>query len=93
MAVTEPVPYVFKSSMGVYTSVKQESVYFRQIPRGNIIVGGGPGRSRRCRARAARRSAAEHASRQLAQLRRLVPALAPFNVIRVWSGVESYLPD
>jgi sarcosine oxidase subunit beta len=31
--------------------------------------------------------------RQLAQMRRLVPALAPLNVIRVWSGVESYLPD
>ena len=26
-------------------------------------------------------------------MRRLVPALAPLHVIRVWSGVESYLPD
>jgi sarcosine oxidase subunit beta len=31
--------------------------------------------------------------RQIAQLRRLVPAMAPLHVIRVWSGVESYLPD
>jgi sarcosine oxidase subunit beta len=31
--------------------------------------------------------------RQIAQLRRLVPSMAPLHVIRVWSGVEGYLPD
>ena len=92
MCVTEPVPYVFKSSMGVFTSIKEESIYFRQIPRGNIIVGGGPAgpadavTSRAC-------VLPINTVRQLAQMRRLVPALAPLNVIRVWSGVESYLPD
>ena len=30
---------------------------------------------------------------QLQQIRRLVPALARVNVIRVWSGVEGYTPD
>jgi sarcosine oxidase subunit beta len=92
MAVTEPVPYVFHSSMGVYTSIKEESVYFRQIPRGNIVLGGGsPGP-----ADAATRRASvlpDNTVRQIAQFRRLVPALAPLHVIRVWSGVESYLPD
>jgi len=30
---------------------------------------------------------------QLRQFRRLVPGVAPLHIIRVWSGVESYLPD
>ncbi|AMM16553.1 sarcosine oxidase subunit beta [Burkholderia sp. PAMC 28687] len=92
MAVTEPVPYVFKASMGVYTSIKEESVYFRQIPRGNIILGGGPPG----RADAATRRASvlpENTVRQMKQFRRMVPALGALNVIRVWSGVEGYLPD
>jgi sarcosine oxidase subunit beta len=92
MAVTEPVPYVFRSSMGVYTSIKEESVYFRQIPRGNIVLGGGPAGP--ADAGTQRASVLPlNTVRQLAQFRRLVPALAPLHVIRVWSGVESYLPD
>ncbi|HEX7933877.1 MAG TPA: FAD-binding oxidoreductase [Paraburkholderia sp.] len=92
MCVTEPVPYVFKSSMGVFTSIKEESIYFRQIPRGNIIVGGGPaGPADAVTSRAS--VLPRNTVRQLAQMRRLVPALAPLHVIRVWSGVESYLPD
>ncbi|WP_206956260.1 NAD(P)/FAD-dependent oxidoreductase [Trinickia acidisoli] len=92
MAVTEPVPYVFHSSMGVFTSVKQESVYFRQIPRGNLILGGGPpGPSsiETCRAGVL----PINTVRQMTQFRRLVPSLAPLHVIRTWSGVEGYLPD
>lgn len=92
MAVTEPVPYVFGSTMGVFTSIKEESIYFRQIPRGNIILGGGPqgpADAETCRARAV----PIHTVRQMRQFRRLVPALAPLQVIRTWSGVEGYLPD
>jgi len=92
MSVTEPVPYVFKSSMGVFTSIKQEGIYFRQIPRGNIIIGGGPPGP----ADALTRRASVlpiNTVRQIAQLRRLVPAMTPLHVIRVWSGVEGYLPD
>jgi sarcosine oxidase, subunit beta len=92
MAVTEPVPYVFEQSMGVYTSIKAESVYFRQIPRGNIVLGGGPPGP----ADAATRRASvlpENTVAQLAQFCRMVPAMRPLHVIRVWSGVESYLPD
>ncbi|NYH26814.1 NAD(P)/FAD-dependent oxidoreductase [Paraburkholderia bryophila] len=92
MCVTEPVPYVFKSSIGVFTSIKEESIYFRQIPRGNIIVGGGPpGPADAVTSRASVLPA--NTVRQLAQMRRIVPALAPLHIIRVWSGVESYLPD
>lgn len=92
MAVTEPVPYVFRSSMGVFTSNKAESVYFRQIPRGNLILGGGPpGPSSidTCRAGVL----PINTVRQMAQFRRMVPSLAPLHVIRTWSGVEGYLPD
>jgi sarcosine oxidase subunit beta len=92
MAVTEPVPYVFGSSMGVYTSIKEESVYFRQIPRGNIVLGGGPSGPADTVTRRASVLPA-NTMLQMAQFRRLVPALAPLHVIRVWSGVESYLPD
>jgi sarcosine oxidase, subunit beta len=92
MAVTEPVPYVFKDSMGVYTSNKAESVYFRQIPRGNIVLGGGPPGVADI---ATRRASVlpENTVAQVAQFCRMVPALGALNVIRVWSGVESYLPD
>ena len=92
MAVTEPVPYVFQFSMGVYTSIKEENVYFRQIPRDNIVLGGGPPGP----ADAVTRRASvlpENTVAQMAQFRRMVPAMRPLHVIRVWSGVESYLPD
>lgn len=92
MAVTEPVPYVFHSSMGVFTSVKAESVYFRQIPRGNLILGGGPHGPASIETNRAR-VAPLNTVRQMAQFRRLVPGLAPLHVIRTWSGVEGYLPD
>jgi len=92
MAVTEPVPYVFKWSMGVYTSVKEESVYFRQIPRGNIVLGGGAPRPADAATRRASVLPANTVA-QMAQFRRMVPALGALHVIRVWSGVESYLPD
>ncbi|MCP3719905.1 FAD-binding oxidoreductase [Paraburkholderia sp. CNPSo 3281] len=92
MAVTEPVPYRFMHSMGVYTSIKEESVYFRQIPRGNLVLGGGaPGPADAGTRRAG--VLPGNTVQQIAQFRRLVPALAPLHVIRVWSGVESYLPD
>ncbi|OAJ56045.1 sarcosine oxidase subunit beta [Paraburkholderia ginsengiterrae] len=92
MCVTEPVPHVFRLSMGVFTSIKEESIYFRQIPRGNLIVGGGPaGPADPVTSRAS--VLPINTVRQLAQMRRLVPALAPLHVIRVWSGVEGYLPD
>lgn len=92
MSVTEPVPYVFRQSIGVYTAVKEEGVYFRQIPRGNLILGGGPpGPADADTSRAS--VLPENTLNQLRQFRRLVPAMAPLHLIRVWSGVESYLPD
>jgi sarcosine oxidase subunit beta len=92
MAVTEPAPYGITPVVGVSTPVAHEVVYLRQIPRGNVIFGGGirgPASADTCRASVL----PQNTLAQLVQLRRLVPALARLAVIRVWSGVESYLPD
>jgi sarcosine oxidase subunit beta len=92
MLVTEPAPYVIRPSVGVVTPVEKESVYFRQIPRGNIIVGGstrGSANVETCRANVN----PKYTLSQLRQLHRLVPVLGQLNVIRVWTGVEGYTAD
>lgn len=92
MSVTEPVPYSIRPAVGVFTPVERETVYFRQIPRGNVIIGGsyrGPAFPDLCRAYVK----PENTLNQLRQIRRLVPALQRLNIIRVWSGIEGYLPD
>ncbi|RMQ42186.1 Glycine/D-amino acid oxidase [Pseudomonas cichorii] len=92
MAVTEPVPYALPTVIGVYTRIAHEVIYFRQIPRGNIIIGGGfrskPDMINR-RAHVEPRSIIN----QVQQMRRLLPGVANLNIIRVWSGIESYTPD
>ncbi|HEY0287759.1 MAG TPA: FAD-binding oxidoreductase [Pseudomonas sp.] len=92
MAVTEPLPYVFKEVVGVLSDVTEEVIYFRQIPRGNVIFGG----CYRSRPNLdTLRAAAEPKGLliQLPQLKRVAPALARANVIRTWSGVEGYVVD
>lgn len=92
MSVTEPVPYAIGPSIGVSTPAEIESVYFRQIARGNLIIGGSTrGRSWTDERRAP--VVPENTLTQFREMRRLAPALARVNVIRVWSGVESYTPD
>jgi sarcosine oxidase subunit beta len=92
MAVTEPVPYRIAPSVGVATAQLHEMLYFRQIKRGNIIFGGcgrGPAYPD------LRRSYVlpEHTLTQFGQLKRLAPAVARLNIIRVWSGIEGYMDD
>jgi len=92
MSVTEPVAYSILPSVGVTTPEKVEDVYFRQIPRGNVIIGG----STRAPAYPDIRRAyvqPQNTLNQLRQIRRLAPALARLSIIRVWSGIEGYLPD
>jgi sarcosine oxidase subunit beta len=92
LSVTEPLPYRIKPAVGVSTPIDAETVYFRQILRGNVIIGGstrGPAYTDTCRAYVR----PENTLSQLQQIRRLAPALARLNVIRVWSGVEGYTPD
>jgi sarcosine oxidase subunit beta len=86
------VPYALKTVIGVYTKIPEEVLYFRQIPRGNIIIGG-------CNHSQPdmlnRRAHFEPQSllKQLQQMHRLAPQMANLNIIRTWSGIESYLPD
>jgi sarcosine oxidase subunit beta len=91
MSVTEPVPYQIKPAVGVYTPLEEESVYFRQIPRGNVIIGG----SFRGADPQLHRAYVKPGNTlsQLRQVRRVAPALQRLHIIRVWSGVEGYSPD
>ena len=92
MSVTEPVPYAILPAVGVMTPVEKETVYFRQVKRGNIVLGGstrGPAYPDIRRAYVE----PQNTLSQLKEIRRLCPALGRLNIIRVWSGIEGYLPD
>jgi sarcosine oxidase, subunit beta len=92
MAVTEPMPYEITPVLGVSTRISEEGVYLRQIPRGNVVFGGG---NRGPAFTDSKRACVlpENTLSQLRQIQRVVPALGSLRVIRVWSGIESYLPD
>lgn len=92
MAVTEPMPYRIPPVIGVISRHAEEVVYLRQVERGSIVFGGG---NRGPAFPDTRRAYAvpHNLVAQLAQVRRLVPALGAVRVIRTWSGIESYLPD
>lgn len=92
MSVTEPVPYGILPAVGVMTPVEEETVYFRQVARGNIVLGGstrGPSFPDQYRAYVE----PQNTLSQLKQIRRLAPLLGKLNIIRVWSGIEGYMPD
>lgn len=90
--VTEPVPYSIRCAVGLVSPLKEEDIYFRQIPRGNIIIGGGlrnPADAATCRAHVL----PGNTLNQFRQIQRIAPQLQRLNIIRVWTGVEGYLPD
>lgn len=92
MAVTEPLPYAIEPVLGVSTVIPHEGVYLRQVKRGNVVFGGGnrgPASAETSRAYVQ----PENTLSQFTQISRVVPALNRLSIIRVWSGVESYLPD
>nr|WP_277397888.1 FAD-binding oxidoreductase [Paraburkholderia sp. Ac-20340] len=92
MAVTEPVPYSIAPAVGVSSPQIAEVVYFRQVARGNIVIGGcarGPAFLDARRAKVLPQSTLL----QFRQAQRVAPALKRLNIIRVWSGVEGYMPD
>jgi sarcosine oxidase subunit beta len=92
MTVTEPVPYRIAPTIGVATPHLHETVYFRQVKRGNIVCGGfarGPASNETNRAMVL----PEAILGQMEQLRRVMPGFARVNMIRSWSGIEGYLPD
>ncbi|MGW9333511.1 NAD(P)/FAD-dependent oxidoreductase [Bosea sp. NPDC055594] len=86
--VTEPFPYLIEPSVQAVDG----SVIFRQIPRGNVILAGYP----RSAADPVANRAPVPPAKTLAAMRalaRVAPVLAGCHVIRVWSGIEGYLPD
>jgi len=86
--VTEPMPYFIAPSVQAVDG----SIIFRQARRGNVIVAGYP---RGASDIAANRApvAAPKTVAHMARLIEVVPALAGCHIIRVWSGIEGYLPD
>lgn len=86
MAVTEPLPYFMRWSLGV----EGGSIYCRQVARGNLVLGGGQGVALSgTTARSERSVIAALAEQAVA----LIPALKHAHFIRTWSGTEGYLPD
>lgn len=86
--VTEPFPFLIGPSVQAIDG----SVIFRQIPRGNIILAGYP----RTAVDPVNNRAPVPPTKTLAAMRalaRVAPILAQCHVIRVWSGIEAYLPD
>jgi sarcosine oxidase, subunit beta len=87
MCVTEPLPYFMVPNFGVCGG----GCYVRQIPRGNVIFGGGRGIADRERLRAypVAMSSLDSSRQTLA----LVPRLRHAQIIRTWTGIEGDMPD
>lgn len=92
MCVTEPVPYAIGPTTGAMADVFEQVVFFRQVARGNIVIGGGGHEL----ADIESRRAYVNPSRtlyKLANAPRVVPAFKNLNIIRVWGGIEGYMQD
>jgi sarcosine oxidase subunit beta len=86
--VTEPLPYFITSAL----QDAGGAVIIRQVARGNVVVGFYPrGPADRLRNRAPVPPAKILLG--LGHMARVVPMLEHAQVIRVWSGIEGYLPD
>ncbi len=87
MCVTEPLPYFMVPNFGVCGG----GVYVRQIPRGNIIFGGGRAVADRDHVRAypVAKTSLDAARQTIA----LVPRLRHAHIIRTWTGIEGAMPD
>lgn len=86
--VTEPLPYFIRPAIQLVDG----SAIFRQVARGNVIVAGYP----RGPSDPVANRAPVPPAKTLVTMRRLaetVPAMANAQVIRVWSGIEGYIPD
>nr|WP_044551410.1 FAD-binding oxidoreductase [Azospirillum lipoferum] len=86
MAVTEPLPRFLDVNIGV----EGGGVYGRQVPRGNMVVGGGRGFALDADRARPQRDAVLTLMRDAAEL---FPQLRHAHVIRCWTGVEGYTPD
>lgn len=92
LSVSEPLPYFLGPNMSAAASDADDSVYFRQVTRGNLVIGGprhGPASIETGLADVL----PEILMLQLARTRRVLPILGKARIIRSWSGVEGYTPD
>ena len=92
MCVTEPVPYAIGPTIGAMADQFENAVYFRQVARGNIVIGGGGHEP----ADIENRRAYVNPTRTLFKLKsapRVVPAFNHLHIIRVWGGIEGYMND
>src|SRR5260221_14473791 len=87
MCVSEPLPYFMVPNFGVCGG----GVYVRQIPRGNVIFGGGRGIADREGLRAYPVAASSLSA--MRQAIALVPRLRHAQLIRSWTGIEGIMPD
>jgi sarcosine oxidase subunit beta len=87
MVVTEAIPYFLVPALGVVGG----DTYIRQIPRGNVVLGGGYGDAPLETGRATVNPRETLAAGALAVA--LVPRLATASIIRVWSGFEGITQD
>ena len=87
MVVSEPRPYIMPQSIGVCGG----DIYIRQIPRGNVIFGGGRGAGdwQNWRSRPETQSTLE----VLPKLADIVPSFGDALIIRTWSGIDGATPD
>ena len=93
LAVTEPVRYFMRPAVGLSTAIPDETVYFRQVERGNIVIGGGGSRGPASADDVRAYINPANTLNQIQQLSRMVPQLKNISLLRTWSGIESYLPD
>ena len=87
MVVTEPAAHFIGPALGVAGG----TLYLRQIPRGNVIFGGGYGiaDTRTGRGVVLPENTLDTSARAIG----LIPRLRDLRIIRVWTGIEGYTPD
>jgi sarcosine oxidase subunit beta len=87
MLVTEPLPYFCRHNVGVVGG----DIYLRQIPRGNVIFGGGRGEGDE--ERTSTRPRPEPTFTAMERAIEIIPRLAGAMIIRSWTGTDGQMPD
>ncbi len=92
LSVSEPLPYFLGPNVSAAATDSDDSVYFRQVTRGNLVIGG-PRHGPASIASGLAQVLPENLVLQLTKTRAVLPILARARIIRSWSGVEGYTPD
>lgn len=87
LMVTEPVPVFITRSVAVVPGIP----YFRQVDRGNVVIGGGPGWGDMATERS--RPVTDTTLNAFRELMDIVPGVRGLTIIRSWSGLEGDTGD